>query len=175
MPVVKTPAELEAAFDSMFRIRAVESPSDARGVRKVWHRGARDAELVSEIDSTGRVSRHELTLFEDVLVWEQGRGFVTGKVLADGVQLDATVNAELLEVMAGALSRYAGRDRIIAHLKDLAGARESSPVESLRVVTGDHPAVVALPAPRRRNRSALLIGIGLMIVAVALALLAIKN
>ena len=74
----RTPDELRTAIASMFRIRAVESPANDKGIRTVWHRGTKDAELVSELDLDGHVARHEFTLFGDVVIWERGRGLSTG-------------------------------------------------------------------------------------------------
>lgn len=179
MSAPRTADELKAAVDTMFRIRAVESPPDLRGTRKIWHRGARNAELVSEIDVTGRVLRHEFTLFDEVLRWEQGRGFSTGAVEEGGargaeqIAPDAELNVERLDRVAQALQRYEGRDRIIQHLKDLVGARSAgAPVtEPLRVVTGSHPAVELPAPPPRRTRSVVWIGVGLSLIAIALLLL----
>ncbi|MFO0599302.1 MAG: hypothetical protein U0228_28605 [Myxococcaceae bacterium] len=198
MVVEKTPDELKAAVDSMFRIRAVESPPDAQGLRKVWHRGARYAELVSEIDSGGRVARHEFTLYDDVLIWERGKGFVTGKTDetssargAANVAFDLTTEPLRLERMTTALKPYSGRDRIIHHLRELVLSVKAGeqPLQDLGVVTGSNPTLAAAamrplmsasggPPPegavRQRNRGLVLMGIGLMVIAVALAFLALK-
>jgi hypothetical protein len=184
---VKTPEELRAAIDSMFRIRAVESPPDAAGLRKVWHRGARNAELVSEIDGTGRVARHEFTLFDDVLIWERGRGFQTGTAAVAGgtrgaanVSFDLTSDPERLKRVFDALDRYAGRDRIIEHLKELVATTQQGqhPVEDLGAVTGSTriPDEVKLTPPARSTTSKGLvwIGVGLLLIAMALAILALK-
>lgn len=172
----------------MFRIRAVESPPDAGGLRKVWHRGARHAELVSEIDDTGRVARHEFSLFDDVVVWERGRGFVTGANQLEGstrgaanVSFDLTTDPDRMVRIATALQPYAGRDRIIQHLRELVVTTQEGgqPLEDLGAVTGsnripvEHPKVSVAP-PVRRNKGAVWIAIGLMVIAVALALLALK-
>jgi hypothetical protein len=58
----------------MFRVRAVESPANAEGVRTIWHRGPRGAELVTDIDATGRVLRQRLTILDDVLLWRREQG-----------------------------------------------------------------------------------------------------
>jgi hypothetical protein len=186
MALQKTPEELRTAIDSMFRIRAVESPPDASGLRKVWHRGARHAELVSEIDSAGRVARHEFTLFDDVVVWERGRGFQTGSTDADGstrgaakVAFDLTADPDRLARISEALQRYAGRDRIIDHLKDLVSTtgQGQQPTEDLGAVTGSMriPDEAKLPPPAGRSKQALvLMVIGVVFVAVALVLLLLK-
>lgn len=173
----------------MFRIRAVESPPDAGGLRKVWHRGARNAELVSEIDPTGRVARHEFSLFDDVVVWERGRGFVTGANQLLGstrgsanVSFDLTTDPDRMVRAATALLPYAGRDRIIQHLRELVVTTQEGgqPLQDLGAVTGSNriplelPKIPASPAPVRRNKGLMWIALGLMVIAVALALLALK-
>ncbi|MFZ5440810.1 MAG: hypothetical protein ACOZQL_12440 [Myxococcota bacterium] len=177
----------------MFRIRAVESPPDDSGIRKVWHRGAKYAELVSEIDREGRVARHELSLFDDVLVWERGRGFQTGETLVDGstrgaakVSFDLTTSPERIERVARALQPYAGRDRIIEHLKGLVSETQQGrqPTRDLGVVTGNHRVVddaavqahLARQAPpaRKPNLALLAVGVGLMVIAVALAIIVLR-
>ena len=172
----------------MFRIRAVESPPDASGLRKVWHRGARDAELVSEIDETGRVARHEFSLFDDVVVWERGRGFVTGHSQAEGargggdkVAFDLTTDPERMSRASAALKPYVGRDRIIQHLRELVVTTQEGqqPLRDLGAVTGSSmPAVPALtiepPAPPRRNKGLVWAALGLIVIAIAMAVLALK-
>lgn len=185
MPVVRSPEELHSAVDSMFRIRAVESPPDAGGLRKVWHRGARHAELVSEIDAAGRVARHEFSLFDDVVVWERGRGFVTGMTQEEAsslgsarVDFDLTADAQRLLRIAQALQRYVGRDRIIQHLRELVESTQegSHPLEDLGAVTGDNkiPDEAALPPPPASRRGLVWMGVGMLLVAMALAVLALK-
>ncbi len=184
MPVEKTSEQLRAAVDSMFRIRAVESPPDTSGFRKVWHRGARDAELISEIDGAGRVARHEFSLFDDVLVWERGRGFMTGATEETSsardsakVAFDLTTDPERMVRAAAALQPYAGRDRIIQHLRELVVTTQSGQqaIEDLGAVTGSNriPEAAKLPAsaPRPRFPGLLFIGIGLMVIAVAAVVL----
>lgn len=129
--VERTEADRIAAVESMYRIRAVESPPDAQGRRTIWHRGAKGAELVSEVDEEGRVVRHELTLFDDHLCWERDKGFQGTGVVKEGgsaaMPASATLEAPpgsdpttpLLERAAGALQGYRGDDRIIAHLREL--------------------------------------------------------
>jgi hypothetical protein len=187
MPVVRSAEELRAAVDSMFRIRAVESPPDASGLRKVWHRGARDAELVSEIDEAGRVARHEFSLFDDVVVWERGRGFVTGESHTDGgraadkVSFDLTTDPGRLERIAAALKPYVGRDRIIQHLRELVVTTQEGkqPLQDLGAVTGSNmPAIPAQyfdpPAPPPRSKGLVWAAIGLVVIAIALVVLALK-
>lgn len=176
----------------MFRIRAVESPPDPSGLKKVWHRGARHAELVSEIDLTGRVARHEFSLFDDVLVWERGRGFVTGATQVEGstrgaanVAFDLATDPERMQRVSAALAPYQGRDRIIHHLRELVVNQKegTQPVEDLGQVTGSNPtlgaaapaaALVATQAPQR-SRGLLWVGVGLMLIAIALAVIALSS
>lgn len=172
----------------MFRIRAVESPPDTGGLRKVWHRGARHAELVSEIDATGRVARHEFSLFDDVVIWERGRGFVTGAAQLEGstrgaanVAYDLTTDGERLARITAALEPYAGRDWIIQHLRELMVTTErgEQPLQDLGAVTGSNkvPDELLSKAARPeqpRNKALVWISIGLALVALALAVLALK-
>lgn len=193
MPAVRSPEELRAAVDSMFRIRAVESPPDAGGLRKVWHRGARHAELVSEIDQTGRVARHEFSLFDDVVIWERGRGFVTGVAQLEGstrgaanVAYDLTADTERMTRIAAALEPYGGRDRIIQHLRELVVTTQegAQPLEDLGAVTGnnkipDEVLKISGTPPReeakKQSKQGLVwMAIGLLIIALALVLLALK-
>lgn len=186
MPALRSQDELRAAVDSMFRIRAVESPPDANGLRKVWHRGAMHAELVSEIDLAGEVARHEFSLYDDVLVWERGRGFTTGEAKLEGstrgasnVAFDLSSDGSRLSRIGAALQPYAGRDRIIQHLRDLVLKTQTGtkPLRSLGAVTGSSPAVEppAQPpaAPRHRTAYAL-VALGLLLAVIALAVLALK-
>jgi hypothetical protein len=172
----------------MFRIRAVESPPDSGGLRKVWHRGARHAELVSEIDEAGRVARHEFSLFDDVVIWERGRGFVTGVAQMEGstrgaanVAFDLTTDADRLTRIAAALQPYGGRDRIIAHLRELVVTTQEGrqPTEDLGAVTGsnkipDEILKLSSRPPPRSRKGLVWIAIGLLVIAIALALLALK-
>ncbi len=175
----------------MFRIRAVESPPDDQGLRKVWHRGALDAELVSEIDLAGEVARHELTLFDDVVVWERGKGFSTGESEGESsTRGSATVNYDMandpsrLVRAASALEPYAGRDRIIQHLRELVLETQSGvkPVRSLGVVTGSKPAAPApveqpgpvAPPSAPAPHVLVVVGVGLVVLVLAILFLALK-
>lgn len=191
MAAPRTPEELRAAVESMFRIRAVESPADpTTGLRKVWHRGALHAELVSEIDGEGRAVRHELTLFDDVLVWERGRGLLTGSAKVDGgargaanVAFDLSADPDRVSRSSAALKLYQGADRILLHLRSLLleGEKGATPLEDLGAVTSPKlksvppEAVPVEPSARPPNRPSLpLIFLGLGLIALALALLLSK-
>jgi hypothetical protein len=189
MPGLKTHDDLRSAVDSMFRIRAVESPPDEKtGLRKVWHRGALHAELISEIDLAGEVARHEFSLFDDVVVWEREKGFVTGRSVEEGstrgaqnVSFDGAADTARLGRIATALQPYSGRDRIIQHFRELVLASQSGkrPMRSLGAVSGSLPAVPPLPGPPPPpsvlQKYALHVMVaGLLLVAIAIVLLALK-
>lgn len=162
MSVERTPEELRAAVETMFRIRAVESPPSAQGLRTVWHRGAKNAELVSELDAHGRVARHELSLFGEVLVWERGRGF-------------SEPSPERMARVVAVLQPYGGGDRIIGHLRKLVLAydAETHPIEDLGQVTGDPRVPDELLAAAQRDLPRLRIGLPLIVLGVALIVLGV--
>jgi hypothetical protein len=112
---MRSPQELQRAVDSMVRMRAVESPPDASGSRRIWHHGASGAELLTEIDARGRVLRQELTMFDEVVRWDRDQGFERA-----GLAVSAATAAPGggLNRAAGALAAYAGQDRFLQHLKD---------------------------------------------------------
>lgn len=192
MPV-RTDAELQAAVDSMFRIRAVESPPDATGAREIWHQGAKGAELVSWVDAEGCVTRHELCVFEDVLVWERGGGVKTGALdrarvsgakPADLVNYDVGLppRAERLGRLAKALQGYAGEDRFILHARRIVEtARElgdpvpGGAITRPSIVISDELRRLAAARASGRPRSRLLvIGAGVLAALAALVLLLLK-
>lgn len=127
----RTPSELKSAIDTMFRIRAVESPPDDQGSRTIWHRGARGADLVTYVDSDGKVTRQELFLFEDYFLFDRTAGLRTGvaldKVGSAGARAsgdiafdqDAVLRIKRLEHAAQALAPYAGSDKLIGHAKQV--------------------------------------------------------
>lgn len=127
----RTPGELKTAIETMFRIRAVESPPDEHGSRTIWHRGAKGADLITYVDNEGRVSRQELFLFEDYFLFDRGTGLRTGvaldKVGSAGARAsgdiafdqDASLRKKRLEQAALALAPYAGEDKLIGHAKQV--------------------------------------------------------
>lgn len=129
----RTDEERVAAVESMFRIRAVESPPDEQGVRTIWHRGLKGAELVSDVDGSGRVTRQELLLFEDVLVWGEG-GLKTGEHAvpakrprpSDGIAWDDGAQQPRVDRVTRALKQYKGSDRFIQHVRDVLGVSDDS-------------------------------------------------
>lgn len=192
--VERTETDRIAAVESMYRIRAVESPPDAQGRRTIWHRGAKGAELVSEVDEEGRVVRHELTLFDDHLRWERDKGFEATVVVKEGghpaMPASATLEAApggdpttpLLERAAGALQGYRGDDRIIAHLRELVmlTMKGRGMFRDLGEVTRNaieaRKALPPEPAPRRGPGPAVMIAVigGLLLVIVGLVLLLVR-
>ncbi len=183
----RTTEELRSAIASMFRIRAVESPANDKGIRTVWHRGTKDAELVSEIDLDGHVVRHEFTLFTDVVIWERGRGLSTGAVstvarAGDKLELDPGLDDVRLRRVSDALRPYAGDDRIIAHLKNLLTAGIGNPLEGRGRVTSNSEALaVSFPeqhsTPEKpASRAPYIIGgvIGLLVVIAIAAAIALR-
>ncbi|MDP3237152.1 MAG: hypothetical protein Q8S33_15450 [Myxococcales bacterium] len=149
----RTDEERVSAVESMFRIRAVESPPDERGTRTIWHRGLKGAELVTDVDASGRVTRQELSLFDDVVVWSDG-GLKTGESAAppskrpkpsEGLTWDTAGGAERLDRIGTALKRYRGSDRYIQHVRDVLGVSDDAGVpidapitRTARAVREDH-------------------------------------
>ncbi len=164
----------------MFRIRAVEAPADEKGLRKVWHRGARNAELVSELDVDGHVVRQEFTLFEDVVIWRRGQGLSTAgasDVSRQGERIEPDLFADptRLERVASALRPYQGDDRIIAHLRMLLNEAGPNPVEGRGRVT-TNPSLLVAPAsavapPRARQQRWALWGAAALVAAATIWLL----
>ncbi len=132
--VERTDEERLGAIDSMFRIRGVESPPDERGARTIWHRGVRGAELVTDVDAQGLVTRQELVLFDDLIVWTSTAPLRTGQVVegqgskaarpSDGVTFDLEASAALLARVARPLRRYSGDDRYLQHARKIVMATQ---------------------------------------------------
>lgn len=164
MSVEKSHDELRAALEAMLRVRAVESPPSAGGLRTVWHQGARPASLVTEIDSGNRVVRHEFSLFEEVLVWSRGEGFAaSARSPADSKQMARA---------ADALQSYQGPDRVLQHFRNLlaAAAWRAAPPNAERTQAEEDkqkPLPESMPVlPSRRWLWWLLLG--LLVIALAL-------
>jgi hypothetical protein len=142
--MAREPEELKAAVDSMFRIRAVESPPDANGTRTIWHRGTRGAELVTQVDAAGRVARQDFTLFDELLQWERETGFRSAAVEVGGT--DGAPVTERLARAATALAGYSGHDRFLLHLRDRlsgGGGVEAPALDDDRPITRSAPVVLA--------------------------------
>jgi hypothetical protein len=164
--VARTNDELKAAVESMCRVRAVESPADAKGVRRVWHRGTRGAELITDIDPNGKVLFHEFVLFDEVLTWNRERGLGTGSARLSEAEERAVVaddSADLGKISRAArlLQSYTGSDRLLSHLRERVLAQSPA--------TREEEAIPA-PAPSAQHQSPVLwlIAAGLVIVAVGL-------
>ncbi len=191
MPPGRTDAELLAAIEAMYRIRAVESPPDAQGQRTIWHRASRNAELVSTVDAEGRVLRQELMLFDDVVIWERAGGLKTGVMLptvgsraskpSDSINLDEAVAGDRVSRMSRGLAAYAGDDRFITHVRELvkplatAAVEFGQPIitrssnEIFKQIEDSRPGSPAVKS--RAPLTALIVGVGLLLVAVALVLI----
>lgn len=185
MAVQRTPDELRTAIASMFRIRAVESPANEKGLRTVWHRGTKDAELVSELDLDGHVVRHEFTLFGDVVIWERGHGLSTGIASSaaragDKLELDLGLDDNRLKRVSEALRPYSGDDRIIAHLKMLLTAGIGNPLEGRGRVTSNSAALAAPPIDaepvKAPSRAPMIIAavVGLLVVIAVVVAIALR-
>jgi hypothetical protein len=144
---------LKAAVQALYRVRAVEGPPGDDGQRAVWHLCAQGAELLSFVDSQGRVQRQELTLLDEHCVWTSGGGLRTGRVERGGalssaaavVHADPQVVSERLLRAAHALASYEGEDRYILHMKRvLALAREGIEMAEGNVLVRP---LVAPPSP----------------------------
>lgn len=135
---IRTDEDRVSAVESMFRIRAVESPPDQFGIRTIWHRGLKGAELVSDVDGTGRVTRQELALFGDVIVWSEGQ-LKTGEARDDSPRrprpseelvFDERPRDERLDRVSRALKKYRGSDRFIQHVRDVLGVSDDAVLDN---------------------------------------------
>jgi hypothetical protein len=134
MSITRTEAELQTAIETMFRVRAVESPPDEQGARTIWHRGHKGADLVTWVDAFGRVTRQELYLFHDCMVWEKASGVRTGEsrdtdgsILnpsPDTIAFDEAANDGRIIRVRKALELYSGADKFILHARQLVGGEE---------------------------------------------------
>jgi hypothetical protein len=177
---MRSPQELKQAVDSLFRIRAVESPPDAAGSRRIWHRGTAGAELFTEVDAQGRVVRQELTLFEELVRWDREHGFRRGEVEVQ--RAEAPVKPEPLDGAArlgraaGALEGYGGQDRFLQHLREhvVAEVRGSPRLTAAQPITrGAHRVQAELAGARPDGAPARAPGGRLLLVALlAVTLLA---
>ncbi|MBM7119348.1 hypothetical protein [Archangium primigenium] len=144
-----SPERVKSAIQALSQARPVEGPPGDDGQRSVWHLSPQGAELLSFVDSDGRVQRQELTLLGEHCVWTSGVGLRTGRVEQEGASRAETsvvhpdlepVPARLLRA-AVALEDYQGEDRYILHMQRvLALARQG-------LVMAGGPAPVAVAAP----------------------------
>jgi hypothetical protein len=160
---VRSPEELHSAIEAMFRIRAVESPPDGDGHRHIWHRGARGAELVTELDGLGRIVQQDFTLFGESARWDREGGIrAAGPDGAEGSRLDR---------LRGAIAPYRGSDRFILHLRAVLGAEEPpAPRETPPAAAGPEALAVVATASRGARWGAWAVGLLLAALAVALLL-----
>ncbi|NMO16249.1 hypothetical protein HPC49_36625 [Pyxidicoccus fallax] len=150
---------LKTAVQALYRVHAVEGPPGENGLRTVWHLCPDGAELLSLVDSDGRVQRQELTLLEDHYIWASGQGVRTGSLERSGggnraapavvVKADPQLVPQRLLRAAMAMGTYTGQDRYILHMQRvLALAREG--LEMAEGVTLFHgaqrPSEPTLPA-----------------------------
>lgn len=176
-----TPEALAAAVNALYRIRAVEGPPGADGLKSVWHQCALGAELVSVVNARGQVVRQELTLLHDYFVWTPEKGLVTGAVVESGaramanggpvVEYDPALDSERLLSALGALSTYQGPDRYIRNvLRTMELVREGMPSEETPTITSMAPNPNDPPSDAAPGR---LSGARMLLLAAVLALLAI--
>jgi hypothetical protein len=120
-------AKLKAAVTSLSRVRAAESAPKQDGSKSVWHQGAKGADLLSRVDSNGRVQAWELTLLTDHVRWKTGEGLTTGLVMdergaggtpaSNAVVLDRDLLPERLVRAHECLLMYHGEDRYLLNVK----------------------------------------------------------
>ena len=186
MSITRTEAELQSAIETMFRVRAVESPPDEQGARTIWHRGSRGADLVTWVDAFGRVTRQELYLFEDCLIWEKGVGVRTGAAepaegskvnpSPDSISFDPGNDEDRLVRARRALTPYSGGDKFIIHARQLVGggslddneitrSAEKVNEEALRAAAERHTRGTDKVAALQRGRRALWVWVALAALA----------
>ncbi|NVJ28114.1 hypothetical protein [Myxococcus eversor] len=144
-----SPETLKTAVQALSRVHAVEGPPGENGLRTVWHMGMDGAELMSQVDSDGRVRRQELTLLEDHYMWASGEGVRTGRVDSEGararpaaaeVKADPQLVPHRLVRAAQAMGTYTGQDRYILHMQRvLALAREGLEMAGAGIIARDAP------------------------------------
>lgn len=119
--IVSSPEEQKVVMESLFRMRAVESPPDDAGTRRVWHRGTRDAEVISLVDARGEIIQQDFRLFGDQARWRRGEGLRSSRH-QDGEEAPAAAGAEedaaRLTRLSAALATYGGSDRFLQHLRE---------------------------------------------------------
>ncbi len=179
-----TDTELSHAVQTMFRVRAVESPPDETGTRTIWHRGAKGADLVTWVDTIGKVTRQELYLFNDCFVWEKEPGLKTGEhrdVLgsklapAPGtIAYDPELSPERLQRARTGFVTYRGDDKCLLNMRYLLTEGLRGVDLDLEPVTGraaakpeDRPADASAASPRPRRGPWLWLALGLAGAALA--------
>lgn len=182
MAITRTEAELQTAIETMFRVRAVESPPDEQGARTIWHRGHKGADLVTWVDAFGHVTRQELYLFDDCLVWEKTSGVRTGESQdPSAIAFDSDADDGRIVRARKALGPYSGADKFILHARQLVGGEavvEDEITRSAEAVTQEaqtdrleEPPQSSVAATKRLRMIAVLVGGGLIGVALIIRLL----
>ena len=195
MPITRTEAELKSAVETMFRVRAVESPPDEHGARTIWHRGSKGADLITWVDAFGRVTRQELYLFDDCLVWEKASGVRTGAAekregsaaapAPDAIHFDHSTDDVRLGRVRTALRFYSGLDKFILHAQQLLGITALPAVNTpITQPSFSDDLVEAALARADANKVTgskdaptltwILIGAGLLLVALGIAVVALR-
>lgn len=174
----RTDDDRQAAIESMFRVRAIESPANAAGLRTVWHRGLKGAELVSEIDRDGRVVRQQVWLFDECLTWTAGvLRTGTGPRGHEAVAWDSQAEPSRVERFGRALRLYRGKDALVQHLRGILGVssapREVTRAPQLAAVSSEDGALAEAARRdvlRRAARRSTTLGLIGLTVGAALAL-----
>ncbi|HEY3446597.1 MAG TPA: hypothetical protein VGK67_09545 [Myxococcales bacterium] len=175
----------KAAVQSLFRVRASESPPGPDGTRTVWHQGGEGADLTSTVDAQGRVTRQEFVLFGEQLLWVAESGASTGKIQdekaagqvkgSELVARDAKLDARVLSRMNLALAGYAGEDRYLRHLAKVVGNINAglNDFEASEVTSSTMPGVKddvpPPPAPAAPSKLPLVAGLVAAAIAIAIA------
>jgi hypothetical protein len=189
MSITRTEAELQTAIETMFRVRAVESPPDEQGARTIWHRGLKGADLVTWVDAFGRVTRQELYLFDDCLVWEKTSGVRTGETQEregskaspspDTIAFDDGADDGRIVRARKALGPYSGADKFILHARQLVGGEQIAEEEITRSAQAisEQDAEAARLAHAKRSAIAsakkmrlVAVAVGLFLIAMALGI-----
>ncbi|MGC4120365.1 MAG: hypothetical protein QM765_38445 [Myxococcales bacterium] len=173
-----------AAVQSMFRVRASESPSGPDGQRTVWHQGGDGADLTSTVDAQGRVTRQEFVLFGEHLLWVAEAGAKTGRIRdekaagsvkgSDLVVHDPQLDGQVLTRMNLALAGYEGSDRYLEHLAKVV-ANLNAGLDDLEAAEVTSSAIRRFqdageaPAPAAKSSKLPMVA-GLTIAAIAIAI-----
>ena len=186
MSITRTEAELQTAIETMFRVRAVESPPDEQGARTIWHRGQKGADLVTWVDAFGRVTRQELYLFDDCLIWEKTSGVRTGEAQQgegskaspspDTIAFDQDMDDGRIVRARRALGPYGGADKFILHARQLVGGeplieeqitRSALAVSEEEIENTRLAREKARAAARTRRTAMIALGVGCALIAAA--------
>lgn len=181
----RSPREVNEAIQSLLRIRGSQVKPDAQGLRTVWHQSGHGVDLISYVDTTGRVTRQEFTLFDEYFSWSHDKGLRTGTVSEESasagvkatplVKFDPEIDYERVDRALQALGAYSGDDRYLLHLKRLLALMlqglQSTEAEQ---VTAVEPAFEPEDDTDRKRRSRRILALsvaGALILLLTLALL----